>query len=61
MNYKEEIKRMTKRIPMSVQNGDHIRTIGYKQNLEKALAVIGKSRPSEVDLIRAYEALRAYE
>ena len=61
MNYKEEIKRMTKRIPMSVLNGDHNRTVGYKRALEIALTVIGKSRPSEVDLVRAYEALRAYE
>jgi hypothetical protein len=61
MNYKEEIQRMTKRIPLSVQNGDHTRTLGYKKVLEMALTVIGKSRPSEVDLIRAYEALRAYE
>ena len=61
VNYKEEIKRMTKRIPLSVQNGDYSRTVGYKKVLELALTVIGKSRPSEVDLIRAYEALRAYE
>ena len=61
MNYREEIKRMTQRVPMSVQNGDQIRTIGYKKALELALNVIGKSRASEVDLIRAYEALRAYE
>ena len=61
MNYKEEIKRMTKRIPLSVQNGDYSRTVGYKKVLEMALTVIGKSRPTEVDLIRAYEALRAYE
>ena len=61
MNYREEIKRMTKRIPLSVQNGDYSRTVGYKKVLELALNVIGKSRASEVDLIRVYEALRAYE
>ena len=61
MNYKEELKRMTKRVPMSVLNGDHVKTIGYKKALELALSVIGKSRPSEVDLVRAYEILRAYE
>lgn len=61
MNYKEEIKRMTKRVPLSVLNGDQIRTIGYKKALETALTVIGKSRPTEVDLARAYEILRAYE
>jgi len=52
---------MTKRIPVSVLNGDHSRTVGYKRVLEMALTVIGKSRPSEVDLVRVYEALRAYE
>lgn len=61
MNYREELNRMTKRIPMSVREGDHNRTIGYKKALENALTVIGKSRASEVDLIRAYEALKAYE
>lgn len=61
MNYKEEIKNMTKRIPLSVREGDHNRTIGYKKALETALTIIGKSRASEVDLIRAYEALKAYE
>ena len=52
---------MTKRIPLSVQNGDYTRTVGYKKVLEMALTVIGKSRASEVDLVRIYEALRAYE
>ena len=61
MNYREEIKRMTKKIPLSVQNGDYARTIGYKKVLEMALNVIGKSRANELDLVRAYEALRAYE
>jgi uncharacterized transporter YbjL len=61
MNYREAIKNMTQKVPMSVRNGDQIRTIGYKKALENALTVIGKSRATEVDLIRAYEALKAYE
>ena len=61
MNYKEEIKRMTSRIPQKVIDGDINKAIGWKIIVEKSLAVARKSRPSEAELMRAYSDLKAYE
>lgn len=61
MNYKEEILRMTKRVPQKVIDGDINKAIGWKIIVEKSLAVARKSRPSELELERAYSDLKAYE
>lgn len=61
MNYREEIKSMLKRIPDKVTNGSVNQAIGYKIVAEKAATVSSKSRASELELIRAYEDLKAYE
>ena len=61
MNHKEEIKRMASRVPQKVMDGDINKAIGWKLVVEKSLATARKSRPSEAELLRAYEALRAYE
>ena len=61
MNYKEEILRMTKRIPQKVIDGDINKAIGWKLVVEKSLSVARKSRASEAELMRAYSDLQAYE
>lgn len=61
MNYQNEIKKMLSRIPLKVTSGSYNMALGYKIVAEKAGAVAGKSRPSELELLRAYEDLKAYE
>lgn len=61
MNYKDEIKKMLGKIPFKVTNGSVNQAIGYKIAAEKAMAISGKSRATELELIRAYEDLKAYE
>ena len=61
MNYKEEILRMTKRVPQNVIDGDINKAIGWKIVVEKSVAIARKSRASEAELMRAYSDLKAYE
>lgn len=61
MNYKEEIKRLLSRIPQKVINGSTNQAIGYKIVAEKAMAIAGKARASEAELMRALSDLKAYE
>jgi hypothetical protein len=61
VNYKEEIKRLLKRIPQKVINGSTNQAIGYKIVVEKAMAVSCKARASEAELMRALADLQAYE
>lgn len=61
MNYRAEIKKLLSRIPQKVINGSTNQAIGYKIVVEKAMAVAGKARASELELTRALADLQAYE
>ena len=61
MNYKEEIKKLLKRIPEKVINGSTNQAVGYKIVAEKAMTISCKARASEAELMRALADLQAYE
>lgn len=61
MNYRAEIKKLLSRIPQKVINGSTNQAVGYKIVAEKAMAVAGKARASELELTRALADLQAYE
>ena len=61
MNYKEELKKLLSRIPQKVINGSTNQAIAYKITAEKAMAIAGKSRASEAELMRALSEMKAFE
>lgn len=60
MNYREEIKKLTKTIPKSVREGGVMQAGLWKQKAVDALRVAGNSRASNTELINALETLRRF-
>lgn len=61
MNYREEIKKLTKTIPKSVVDGGVMQAGLWKQKAIDALRVAGNTRASTAELINALEALRRFK
>jgi hypothetical protein len=61
MNYREEIKKLTKSVPKSVTEGGVMQAGLWKQKAVDGLRVAGNSRASTAELINALEALRRFE
>ena len=60
MNYREEIKKLTRTIPKSVINGGVMQAGLWKQKAVDALRVAGNPRASSTELINALETLRRF-
>lgn len=61
MNYKNEIKRLTSRVPFKVINGSTNQAIAYKNAVERALSATSKARPAEAELARVLADLQVFE
>jgi hypothetical protein len=60
MNYREEIKKLTKTVPKSVVNGGVMTATLWKQKAVQSLKVANNNRASTTDLINALEVLRKF-
>jgi hypothetical protein len=60
MNYREEIKKLTRTIPKSVMNGGVMTATLWKQKAVQSLKVANNNRASTTDLINALEVLRKF-
>jgi hypothetical protein len=60
MNYREEIKKLTKTVPKSVVDGGVMTATLWKQKAVQSLKVANNNRASTTDLINALEVLRKF-
>lgn len=60
MNYREEIKKMTKTIPMSVVEGGVMQAGLWKEKAINALQIASNPRATTVELLRAYEEMKRF-
>ena len=61
MNYREEIKRMSSRVPQKVRDGSIQDAMNWKKIQEKAMLIARKTRATEAELTSAYSQLKQYE
>lgn len=54
MNYREEIKRITKTLPKSVVSGGVMTAVRWKDKLGKAMKLVDNPRSTEAELRRTY-------
>lgn len=60
MNYREEIKKLTRTLPKSVVNGGVMTATLWKQKAVQSLKVANNNKASTTDLINALEVLRKF-
>lgn len=60
MNYREEIKKITRTIPKTVTTGGVMTAVMWKEKVAKALKIASNSRSSEVQLKNVFEELRHF-
>lgn len=60
MNYREEIKKLTRTLPKSVINGGVMTASLWKQKASNSLKVANNNRASTTELINALEVLRKF-
>lgn len=61
MNYREEIKKMTRTIPKSVLEGGVMQSGLWKEKAINALRVANNQRATTVELLRAYEEMQRFK
>jgi hypothetical protein len=60
MNYRDEIKKLTRTLPKSVVDGGVMTATLWKQKAVQSLNVANNNRASTTDLINALEVLRKF-
>lgn len=60
MNYREEIKKLTRTIPKSVVDGGVMTASLWKERASSSLKVANNNKASTADLINALEVLRKF-
>lgn len=61
MNYREEIKKMTSRIPRSVVEGGVMQAGLWKEKASNALKVASNPKATTVELVRAFEEMQRFK
>ena len=61
MNYREEIKKLTRLIPKSVAEGGVMQAGLWKERASKALKIASNPKASTIELRRAFEEMQRFK